>query len=83
MHNIFIQSSQCIICWNIVAIIQKHQGVCGITIETKSMILRILDLPLINCEVELDLLWKQDCVLIEHHNNITGVDFTILSFLIF
>ena len=26
-----------------------------------------LDLPLINCEIELDLSWTKDCVLIEHH----------------
>ena len=26
---------------------------------------RFLDLPLINCEIELDLSWAKDCVLIE------------------
>ena len=40
---------------------------------------RSLDLPLINCEIELDLSWTKDCVLIEHHNNITGINFIITS----
>ena len=30
-----------------------------------------------NCDIELDLSWGKDCVLIEHHNNITGVKFQI------
>ena len=38
-----------------------------------------LDLPLINCEIELDLTWTKDCVLIKGHNNITGVIFIITS----
>ena len=38
-----------------------------------------LDLPLINCEIELDLTWTKDCVLIKDHNNITGVIFIIPS----
>ena len=38
---------------------------------------RFLDLPLINCEIKLDLSCTKDCVLIEHHNNITGVIFQI------
>ena len=36
---------------------------------------KYLDLPLINC----DLLWTKDCGLIQHHNNIAGVDFVIAS----
>ena len=32
-----------------------------------------------NCEVKLDLSWRKDCALIEHHNNITGVNFVITS----
>ena len=32
---------------------------------------------MINCEIELDLSCTKDCVLIEHHNNITGVIFQI------
>ena len=32
-----------------------------------------------NCEVELDLSWTKDCVMKEHHNNITGVNFMITS----
>ena len=38
-----------------------------------------LDLPLVNCEVELDLLSIKNCVLIEHHNNIIEMDFMITS----
>ena len=38
-----------------------------------------LDLPLINCETELHLTWTKDCILIEQHNNITGVNFVITS----
>ena len=43
------------------------------------------DLPLINCEIELDLSRTKDCVLIEHnrgkltYNNITGLNFMITS----
>ena len=40
---------------------------------------RSLDLPLINSEVERDLLWAKNSVLIEHRNNITWVDFQITS----
>ena len=40
---------------------------------------RSLDLPLINCEIELDLSWTKDCVLIEQNDNITGVNFVITS----
>ena len=40
---------------------------------------RSLDLPLINFEVELDFFWTKDCVLVEHHNSITGVNFMITS----
>ena len=36
-------------------------------------------MPLINCEVELDLLRPNECVLMEHHNNIMGVIFMIPS----
>ena len=32
-----------------------------------------------NGEVKLDLSWTKDCALIEHHNNITGVNFMITS----
>ena len=41
--------------------------------------LRFPDLPLINCEIEVDLLWTKDCVFIEYHNNIAGVNFMITS----
>ena len=38
-----------------------------------------LDSPLINCEIELDLSWTKDCVLMLHHDNITGINFMITS----
>ena len=34
-------------------------------------------MPLINCEIELDLSWTKDCVLSELYNNITGATFQI------
>ena len=34
---------------------------------------------LFNCEVQVDLFWKKDFVLMGHHNNITGVNFVITS----
>ena len=40
---------------------------------------RSLDLPLINCEIELNLSWTKDCVLIQHHNNVKGINFMITS----
>ena len=40
---------------------------------------RSLDISLINCEEELDLLWRKDSVLIELHNNIRGENFMITS----
>ena len=42
---------------------------------------RFIDLPLINCEVEFDLSRTEDCVLIEHHDDITGVNFMIANFM--
>ena len=52
-----------------------------ITIPLKylSNFCRSLGLPLINCEIELDLSWAKDCVLIEQNNSITGVSFAITS----
>ena len=44
-----------------------------------SMEFSILNLPLINFEVELDLLCTTGWVLIEHYNAIAGVDFKITS----
>ena len=38
---------------------------------------RSLGFSLMNSEVELDLLWTKDCVLIKHFNNITGVNVMI------
>ena len=40
---------------------------------------RFLDLPLINCEIELDLSGKKDCILTEQNNDIKGVNFVIIS----
>ena len=40
---------------------------------------RSLDISLINCEEELDLLWRKDSVLIELYNNIRGENFMITS----
>ena len=40
---------------------------------------RSLNLPLINCAVELDLSWTKECVLLERKNNITGINFKITS----
>ena len=34
---------------------------------------------MIKCEIELDLSWRKDCVLIENHDNITVVNFMINS----
>ena len=38
-----------------------------------------LNLPFINFEVELDLSCTTGCVLIEYYNDISGVDFKIIS----
>ena len=38
---------------------------------------RSLDLPLINCETEINLKWTKNCVLIEEEDNITGTGFTV------
>ena len=40
---------------------------------------RSLVLSLINCEIELDLSWKKERVMIEQNNNITGKNFVIIS----
>ena len=40
---------------------------------------RSFDLPLINCEIELELKWTENCVLIEKDDNITGVSSTITT----
>ena len=51
-----------------------------VTIQLKylSNFWRLLNLTLINCEIELDLSCKKDCVLTEH-NNITEVNFMIIN----
>ena len=36
-------------------------------------------MPLINCEIELDLSWTKDCVLIEQNNNITSANFVLTT----
>ena len=50
-----------------------------IPLTYRSNFWRFLDLPLINCEIEFDLSCTKECVLIEHHNNITGVNVIIAS----
>ena len=40
---------------------------------------RFVDLPLINCEIQLDLSQAKDCVQREQNNNIRGVNFVITS----
>ena len=40
---------------------------------------RFFDLLQTNCEIELDLPWTKDCVLIEHYDNITGENFFITT----
>ena len=40
---------------------------------------RFLYLTLINRQIELDLSWTKDCLLIEYHKNITKVNFMITS----
>ena len=50
-----------------------------IPLKYSSNFWRSLDLPLINCEVELALSCKTDSLLIEHNINITGVIFMITS----
>ena len=44
-----------------------------------SIFLGFLDLPFINCETEHDLSWTKECVLMEHHSKITGVNVMITS----
>ena len=46
-----------------------------IPIKYLSNFWRFLNLPLIICEIELDLSWTKNCVLSEHHNSITGAIF--------
>ena len=50
-----------------------------ISLKYLSTFERSLNLPLINFEVEHDLLWAKYCVFIEANNNRTGVDFKITS----
>ena len=40
---------------------------------------RFLELLLTNCEIKLDLSWAKYCLLIEHHNNLTEINFMIAS----
>ena len=40
--------------------------------------MRSLKLPLINCEIELDLRWSGNYVLLEDNDNIKGVNFIII-----
>ena len=38
-----------------------------------SNVWRSLDLAFINCKIVLDLSCSKKCILVEHHNNITGI----------
>ena len=51
----------------------------ALPLKYRSNFTRSFDLTLINFEVELDLLWKKDCLLIGYYNSITDVDFKIIS----
>ena len=50
-----------------------------IPLKYLSSLCRSLDLPLIICEMELNLSWTKDCVLVEHNNNITSILFKITN----
>ena len=52
---------------------------CAIALKYVSNFWRFLDLQIIICETKLDLSLKNDCLLIEHHNSITEVNFMITS----
>ena len=41
------------------------------------------NLPLINCELEFDLLWVKDSVLVEYNTNITSIGFKIASIILY
>ena len=57
----------------------ETQKYSTISLKYLSIFWRSLDLPLINCEVELDLKWLKNCVLIEEDDHIMGVSFIITS----
>ena len=44
-----------------------------VPLKFRSNICRSIDFSLINCDIEIDLAWTKDYVLIEQNNNITGV----------
>ena len=50
-----------------------------ILLKYLSNFLASLDLPLINCKVELDLKWSKNCLLIEEDDHVTSVGFIITS----
>ena len=50
-----------------------------VPLKDLSNFVRSFDLPLINCKIELVLSWIKGCVLIQHHNNITGINIMITS----
>ena len=53
---------------------KMHLSEVTIPLKYLSNFRRILDLPQKNCEIEVDLLWSNNCVFAEHHNSITGVN---------
>ena len=46
-----------------------------IPLKNLSNFRRSLNLPLVNCEIDVVFLWGKNCVLIGHHNTITEVNF--------
>ena len=48
-----------------------------ISLKYLSNVYRYLDLLLMSYEIELDLSWTKDCLLIQHYNNITETNFMI------
>ena len=60
-------------------ILKCYYQIVTIRLKSLSKFWISFHLLLINYEVELDLSWTKDCVLTEHHYNITGVSYKITS----
>ena len=41
--------------------------------------MKLIDLPLINCEAELNLSWKKGCVLTDYDSNLKNATFSMNS----
>ena len=48
-----------------------------ISLKYLSNFWKFLILPLINCEIKLDLSWTKECLLSQHRNNMKGATFQI------